>query len=204
MITTENDLSGLPTRAETEPSLEKLKARVETLGVEVIDDLSNADHARFVGIFEDRTIILYPNVAPAFALWFTVAHLFGHLSQLTNKTPRVNRANELVLQISQTLTVEDIQIIYDHEREAAEIGRALIADVEPNLDKEMDSDYTRFFHADFRYLINFIETGEQGTAMFARFWRREPTPRELITADSRPLLDLSKFSNLNDDKIIVV
>ncbi len=202
-MTTENDLIGLPTRAEVAPSLEKLKARVETLGVEVVDDLSNADHARFVGIFENRTIILYPNVAPAFALWFTVAHLFGHLSQLTNKTTRVNRANELVLRINQTLTVEEIQLIYDHEREAAEIGRALIADVEPNLDAEMDADYTRFFHADFRYLINFIETGEQGVEMFARFWRREPTPRELIAPDPRELLDLSKFTNLND-KIIVV
>ncbi len=202
-MTDENDLSGLPTGAQVAPSLEKLKARVEMLGVKVVDDFSAADHARFVGIFENRTIILYPNVAPAFALWFTIAHLFGHLTQLTNKTARVNRANELVLRVRQNLTVEEIQLIYDHEREAAEIGRALIAAVEPNLDGEMDSDYTRFFHADFRYLINFIETCEQGTAMFARYWRREPTPRELITPDSRELLDLSKIPDLND-KIIVV
>ena len=71
------------------------------------------------------------------------------MTQLLNKTPRVNRSNYLVLQLGKTLAPEDVQIIYDHEREAAEVGRKLIEDVESDLSDEMDSAYCRFFHADF-------------------------------------------------------
>jgi hypothetical protein len=38
---------------------------------------------------------------------------------------------------------------------------------------------------------------------FAHYWRHEPNPRELITADSRGLLNMKDFS-IPDDKIIVV
>ena len=89
----------LPEGAEVEKSLTRLRERVEELGVEVEDDFSVPDHARFIGIFEDNTITLYPKVAVPFACWFTVAHLYGHMTQLLNKTPRVNRSNYLVWQL---------------------------------------------------------------------------------------------------------
>lgn len=198
-----NNLVGLPEGENVLDAQWKLCGLVESLGVDVNEDFSTPDHARFIGIFEAHTIILYPRVAPSFALWFTVAHLYGHMTQLLNKTPRVDRANSLVLQTGKTLLPEDAQVIYDHEREAAEIGRALIAKVEPDLASEMDLAYARFFHADFRYLLNVIETGERGPAVFERYWRHEPTPRELIAADSRELLNM-KDVPITSDRIIVV
>lgn len=197
------DLPGLPTDDETLDALQRLRKQVEKLGVKVVDNPSEADHARFVGIFEDNTITIYPNLAPTFALWFTVAHLFGHMTQLCNKTPRVQRANELVLRLKHSLTAEDIQTIYDHEREAAEIGRALISEVENKLPLNMEIAYSRFFHADFRYLINFIETGEQGVEVFGNYWRREPISRDFIASDPRPIAHMSEIPHLSD-RIIVV
>jgi hypothetical protein len=199
----QNNLAGLPGGENVRESFYALCGRVEELGVNIDENFSAPDHARFIGIFEAHTIILYPRVAPLVAMWFTVAHLFGHMTQLTNETPRVRRSNELVLSTGKILAPEDVQLIYDHEREAAEIGRALIAEVEPELAPEMDAAYTRFFHADFRYLINFIETGTAGVAVFERYWRHEPNPKELITADARKLLNMKDFA-ISDEKIVVV
>ncbi len=94
--------------------------------------------------------------------------------QLLNETPRVERANSLVLRLCETLAPDDVQLIYDHEPEAAEIGRKLVAVANPTLSREMDKAYNRFFHADFHYLINVIETAESGTDLFALYWKREP------------------------------
>lgn len=193
----------LPNDTEVTRALVRLRARVETLGVRVIDDDSLPDHARFIGLFEGHTITLFPQTAPPFARWFTVAHLYGHMTQMTTKNPRVVRANALVLRLGELLTAADVQLLYDHEREAAEIGRALVVDVAPELPRELDIAYSRFFHADFRYLINVIETTERGPELFARYWRREPSPRELITPDKRPLLDL-RHVPITDERIIVV
>ncbi len=193
----------LPDDEKVVHSLEILRKRVEKLGIEVEDDFSTPDHARFIGIFEDNEITLYPKVAVPFACWFTVAHLYGHMCQLLNKTPRVERSNYLVLQLGKTLAPEDVQIIYDHEREAAEIGRKLIAEVEPDLSDQMDSAYCRFFHADFHYLINVIETANSGTELFALYWKREPIPRELIKPDPGALIDFKSISP-STDKIIIV
>lgn len=202
MINENNSLIGLPSDSEVSPALERLRKRIETLGIEVVDDFSTTDHARFIGIFEDETITLYPKVAPVFAQWFTIAHLYGHMIQLLHETPRVERANSLVLRLGVELSADDVQLIYDHEREAAEIGRALVAAVEPDLPLDMDQAYSRFFHADFRYLINVIETAESGTAAFARFWKREPVPRDLIAPDARPLIHIPDLPD--DDRIVVV
>jgi hypothetical protein len=193
----------LPDDDQVIHSLNNLRERVEELGVEVEDDFSTPDHARFIGIFEDNEITLYPKVAVPFACWFTVAHLYGHMTQLLNKTPRVERSNYLVLQLGKTLAPEDIQIIYDHEREAAEIGRKLIAEVEPKLSTQMDAAYCRFFHADFHYLINVIETSNSGEDLFALYWKREPVPREFIKPDPRPIIDFRNIAP-STDKIIVV
>lgn len=200
---TKYNLDNLPDGENVSEALKRIRARIEKLGVETVENLSDADHARFVGIFENRTITLYPNLAPPFALWFTVAHLFGHITQMAGTNPRVARANELVLRLKYTLAADEVQLIYDHEREAAEIGRRLIAEVEPALPAELDIAYNRFFHADFRYLINFIETVEQGVEVFARFWRREPVSRDLIAPDSRELLSISDIPP-TANRIIVV
>jgi hypothetical protein len=200
---TKDDLTGLPDDDSVSRALANLRTYAEALGVRVTDDYAIPDHARFVGLFENHTITLYPLSAPPFACWFTIAHLYGHMTQLVNKTPRVDKANALVLRIGETLTHNDVQLIYDHEREAAEIGRTLVAGVEQRLSPEMDVAYSRFFHADFRYLINAIETGERGPAVFARFWRREPIPRELIKPDERPLLDMWKVQP-STERIIVI
>lgn len=194
---------GLPDGKEVENVLGSLHLYIETLGVNVVDDFSSPNHARFVGIFDDNTITLYPNSAPSFARWFTIAHLYGHMIQLLNETPRVERANSLVLRLGETLLPDDVQLIYDHEREAAEIGRKLVAVANPNLSLEMDKAYNRFFHTDFRYLINVIETAESGTDLFAVYWKREPIPRELIEPDSRPLVDMKQMP-ISDDSIIVI
>lgn len=193
----------LPDGTDVEDSLARLRLRIEELGVEVEDDFSEPDHARFIGIFEGDEITLYPKVAAPFACWFTVAHLYGHMCQLLNKTPRVERSNYLVLQLGKTLLPEDVQLIYDHEREAAEIGRKLIAEVEPDLSIEMDTAYCRFFHADFHYLINVIETAQSGESLFELYWKREPVPREFIKPDPRPLIDFKSFAP-STDKIVVI
>jgi hypothetical protein len=125
------------------------------------------------------------------------------MTQMASMNNRVRRANALVLKRGEELTSEDIQLIYDHEFEAAEIGRALVSEVEPVLPAETDVAYTRFFLADFRYLINAIETGESGPKVFARFWRREPLPRNLIKPDGRPLLDMHNVPAATE-KIVVV
>lgn len=202
-MSAKNSLHGLPAGKNVSDALVRIRVRIEELGVETVDNYTDSDHARFVGIFEKRTITIYPNLAPTFAQWFTVAHLFGHITQATAANPRAARANELVLRVKHTLAADDVQLIYDHEREAAEIGRRLIAEVEPALPAELDTAYNRFFHADFRYLINFIETGEQGVQVFARFWRREPQPRDLIAPDARRLLKISDLPP-STNRIVVV
>ncbi len=195
-----NDLPGGP---EIPEKLSRLRLYVERLGVTVLDDVAPSDQARFIGLFEGTTITLFPQSTSPFALWFTVAHLFGHMTQLTDTNQRVERANALVLRRGETLSSSDVQLIYDHEYEAAEIGRALVGEVEPDLPVEIDVAYTRFFLADFRYLINAIETGESGPEAFQRFWRREPVPRDLIKADTRPLLNMHNVPLATESIVII-
>lgn len=195
-----NDLPGGPDVFE---KLDRLRSFVEKRGVRVVNAVAPLNHARFIGLFEGHTITLFPDTAPAFALWFTVSHLFGHMTQMAAMNDRVKRSNALVLRRGEELAAGDVQLIFDHEFEAAEIGRALVGEVEPKLPAEMDVAYTRFFLADFRYLINAIETGESGPEMFARFWRREPVPRNLIKADNRPLLDMHHVPAPTESIVVV-
>lgn len=169
----------------------------------MVNAIAPSDLARFIGLFEGHTITLFPDSAPPFALWFTVAHLFGHMTQMAAMNNRVKRSNALVLKRGEELASSDIQLIYDHEFEAAEIGRALVSEVESELPAECDVAYTRFFLADFRYLINAIETGESGPEVFARFWRREPVPRNLIKPDGRPLLDMNNVPTTTESIVVV-
>jgi hypothetical protein len=196
-------VNDLPSNGALEGWLIRIRSYVEQLGVLVIDASPTSDQARFIGLIEGHTITLFPKSAPTFALWFTVAHLFGHMTQMANMNPRVARANRLVLHRGQVLKPSDVQLIYDHECEAAEIGRTLVGEVEPTLSPEIDVAYTRFFLADFRYLINVIETNEMGQEVFERFWRHEPVPRNLIHPDPRPLLNMRDIPP-SDERIVVV
>ncbi len=90
-------MNSTPDGKTVEDALIRLRTRIEESGVEVEDDFSVPDHARFIGTFEGDEITLYPKVALPFGSWFTVAHLYGHTTQLLDKTPRVNRSNYFVL-----------------------------------------------------------------------------------------------------------
>jgi hypothetical protein len=182
-------LEGAPDDGTCAAALEALVAFGRGLGVEVANDEVDPNHARFVGLFEGHTITLYPRVSSSFARWFTVAHLYGHMVQLSRPTPELARANALILGQGQPLAAEDVQLVYDHEREAAEIGHAFAA-AAGTVTPALDGPYTRYLFADFRYLIDVIETGRRGPEHFASFWRREPTPPERILSDPRPLVDL--------------
>lgn len=190
-------------RSEFPAKLTRLRLYVERLGVTTLDAVPPSDQARFIGVFEGHTITLFPQSASPFALWFTVAHLFGHMTQIAGMNERVKRANALVLRRGQELFSRDVQLIYDHEYEAAEIGRTLVGEVEPDLPVELDVAYTRFFLADFRYLINAIETGESGPQVFQRFWRREPIPRNLVKPDARPLLDMHNIPPATESVVVI-
>lgn len=196
-------MDDFPTNSDISDKLVRIRSYVEHLGVQVVDRVAPSDQARFIGLFEGHTITLFPESVPPFALWFTVAHLFGHMTQMAAMNERVRRANDLVLRRGEELSSSEVQLIYDHEREAAEIGRTLVSEVEPQLPPETDIAYTRFFLADFRYLINAIETGEAGPEVFERFWRREPIPRELVKADCRVLLDMYRVPPATE-RIVVV
>jgi len=171
-------------------------------GVRIVEDPSPPDHARFIGLFEGHTITLFPNAAPPFGRWFTIAHLYGHMVQMSAPTARVRRSNELVFRLGETLDADDVQLIYDHEREAAELGRRLIAQAHP-VSRDLDLRYSRFFHADFHYLVNVIETKESGPPVFDRYYKREPIPRDPILPDARPLLNL-KTTTPSTERIVVV
>ena len=196
-------MKDFPTGSEIQAKLSRLRLHVERLGVTTLDGVAPSDQARFIGLFEGHTITLFPQSASPFALWFTVAHLFGHMTQIAGMNERVKRANALVLRRGQVLASSDVQLIYDHEHEAAEIGRTLVGEVEPDLPVDIDVVYTRFFFADFRYLINAIETGESGSQVFEGFWRREPIPRNLINPDARTLLDMHNILPATESIVVI-
>jgi hypothetical protein len=165
----------------------------ERYGMTVGEDWNEPEGARFIGTFEGTHVTLYPKFDPHFALYFTVAHLYGHMVQAARAdepgSERGERAAALVASSPKLLTHEEAQCIYDHEREAAAIGRKLIAELGP-VSAEEDRQYMRLFLADFHYLIHFVESGDKGTELFARYLRREPVPYETLAPDPRPLVDL--------------
>jgi hypothetical protein len=165
--------------------LDALIRRVTDHGVTVTEDWNEPQGARFIGTFEGTHITLYPKFDTQFALYFTVAHLYGHMVQMALQTVANENAGRVIGRTG-VLTHDEIQIVYEHEREAAAIGRKLMGEVTPLIDRH----YHRIFLADFHYLIHFIETGEKGVEVFDRFMRREPLPPDPIAADPRPLVDL--------------
>ena len=170
--------------------LDALIAAAGKYGMTVSEDWNEPEGARFIGTFEGTHATLYPKFDPGFALFFTVAHLYGHMAQTARPTVRASKttAGDLI-GAGRPLTNHEVQMIYDHEREAAAIGRTLIAELGAVSELE-DRQYMRLFLADYHYLIHFIESGEKGTDAFARFLRREPLPQEKLAPDPRPLVDL--------------
>jgi hypothetical protein len=171
-------------------------------GVTVSEDWNEPEGARFVGSFEGTHITLFPRFDTQLALYFTVAHLYGHMVQIALKTPASSRVGQLIAPNKRPFSNEEVQIIYDHEREAAAIGRTLIAETS-GISKNVDLQYHRIFLADFHYLIHFCETGEGGVDAFERFLRREPLPWDPIQPDPRPLVQLQGRMEKRD-KVVVV
>ena len=183
--------------------LDSLIRVVKTFGAKVEEVGEEPEGARFIGTFEGHMIRLFPKHDSNFALYFTVAHLYGHMVQLTRpKSLEMQRATDLVNQVGGTLSPRDVQAIYDHEVEAAKIGRALMNQVGA-VTPAIDGQYSRMFFADFHYLINFIETKVAGVEAFEGYLRREPIPWRLIEADTRPMVNLAEFEVLAGGAIVV-
>jgi hypothetical protein len=182
--------------------LDAIVEAVRAQGVTVTEDWNEPEGSRFIGTFEGTHITLFPKFDTNFALYFTVAHLYGHMVQIALKTPASVRVGALISTSGRALTEDEVQTIYEHEREAAAIGRKLMASL-GDYPADLDRLYHRIFLADFHYLIHFIETGEKGPDAFTRFLRREPIPHEAILPDPRPLFSL-RGVNLSADKVTVV
>src|SRR5262245_58130351 len=164
--------------------LDRLVEAAERWGVQVEYDWNEPEGARFIGTFKGREITLFPKYDSNFALFFTVAHLYGHMVQLTRTTEGMKRSIALVYRRAQALTEDEVQCVYDYEVEAAGIGRRLMEELGP-VPPAVDAEYSRMFFADFHYLIDTIEGGPGGPQTFERFLRREPIPWRRITADPR-------------------
>lgn len=191
--------------------LDALIARVRKLGVVVEENLEEPEGARFVGTFTGNVLTLFPKYDSNFALYFTVAHLYGHMVQIARESKASARANELLSVVldpklgekTRTFTVDQVQSVYDHEYEAAAIGRTVMADMGP-VSEERDAQYARMFLADFHYLINVLETGDGGPEAFNRYLRREPKPWRPILPDAAKLIDVSHLKPDRTQTVTVV
>ncbi|HSI04359.1 MAG: hypothetical protein ACAI38_12615 [Myxococcota bacterium] len=191
--------------------LDALIAKVSELGVVVEQNLVEPEGARFVGTFTGHLLTLYPKYDSNFALYFTVAHLYGHMVQIVRDSERTKRANAILSVVldpkiyknKRAFTVSEVQMIYDHELEAAAIGRTVMADM-GKVDAELDIQYARIFLADFHYLIHVLETGEAGPDSFARFLRREPKPWNPIPPDPQPLVKVGHLKPETSTTVTVV
>ena len=164
-------------------ALVELIAAVKARGVAVVFEIAPSDDLRYVGVFRDRTIVLYSTDDPFLAL-FTVAHLFGHLCQLASGDSHSLRVSRYVGS-GRVLGDKELHEITTYEYEAAQIGRALLAEtvaVTPTI----DAAYARLFFADSAYLLHFLRSGERGPALFERFLAAQQGAA-LITPDARLL-----------------
>jgi hypothetical protein len=182
--------------------LDDLIRGVEAHGAKVVEDWEEPEGARFIGSISGSTITLFPKYDSFFALYFTVSHLYGHLAQWAAMTPVTERAMKLAIRQGSPFAREEIQALYDYELEAAAIGRRLIAELGP-IDREVDRQYARIFHADFHYLVNALETGKGGPRLFDEYLRREPVPSALIVPDPRPLVDVGGLASAGGEVAVI-
>ncbi len=171
--------------------LDAIVARVRSLGVTVSEDFNEPEGARFVGTFAGKHLTLFPKFDSNFALYFTVAHLYGHMCQLAISALDVVSGIDIGIETGRPLTRAEVQSVYDYEFEAARIGQRLMAEL-GHMEDRFRREYARMFFADFHYLINFMEIGEHGPDAFTRFLRREPLPWTPIAPNERPLTDLTR------------
>lgn len=174
-----------------EAHLDQVIAAAERHGARVLRDWNEPAGGRFIGTISGRTITLFPKYDSHFAMLFTVAHLYGHLAQLTRPLDdATRRAIDLVYTQGRAFTADEVQCLFDYEWEAAVIGRSLVGEALA-VDALLEAEYARMFLADFHYLVNFLETGQGGVQAFDHFLRREPRPHLPIPTDGRPLPDVS-------------
>lgn len=182
----------MPVRPHEVPEahLSAVIAAAERRGAEVVKDWNEPEGGRFIGTISGRRITLFPKYDSHFAMLFTVAHLYGHLAQLTRPIDAATqRAIDLVYTHGRPFTADEVQCLFDYEWEAAVIGRALLAEALP-IDALLEAEYARMFYADFSYLVAFLEGGPAGVAAFDDHLRRTPRPHLPIPVDPRPLPDV--------------
>src|SRR5690349_21794474 len=95
-----------------------LIAAAQARGATVKEDWNEPEGARFIGTIDGSTITLFPKFDSHFAMYFTTAHLYGHLVQAKRPTPDSERAMSLVYRKGEPFVPADVQAIYDYEYEA--------------------------------------------------------------------------------------
>ena len=179
-------------------------AAAQRHGARVTEDWNEPQGGRFIGTIDGNTITLFPKYDSHFAMMFTVAHLYGHLAQLTRPIDaHTQRAIDLVYAKPRLFSAEEVQCLFDYEWDAAVIGRTLLSE-SMEVDPTTDLEYARMFWADFHYLVNFLETGEAGLTAFDRYLRREPRPHLAVPRDVRPLPDVSLLAETKGGDAVVV
>ncbi len=198
----------MPVRPHEVPEahLAAVIAAAERHGARVLKDWNEPAGGRFIGTISGHTITLFPKYDSHFAMLFTVAHLYGHLAQLTKPLDdATRRAIDLVYTTGRAFTADEVQCLFDYEWDAAVIGRALVGEALP-VDAVLEAEYARMFLADFHYLVNFLETGEGGMERFDFYLRREPRPHVPVPTDHRALPDVSRLEETSEipaDAIVV-
>ncbi len=191
-----------------------LRDAVQAQGVPVQQIAEPQNGPRAIGNYIGRTIFLYPEGNTVLELIFTLAHLYGHIVQLASRRTETNlKAVSLVTYAfgsdGNTLIVHpkiytepEIQLMFDYESEAMEIGLALLQS-QDLLTKELHLELSRIFFADFHYLIHLLETGEGGQDSFRDYVRREPTPRQPMSIDPNPIIDVRDFPDVKEQALVV-
>lgn len=171
--------------------LESLFEEARSVGVQLQVLPPPEGAARHVGTFEGEQITLYDGETSNFEKFFLVCHLYGHQCQMTNLTPEMAQILETVSRGPGPRTPEELQRVYEYEGEAAQIGLRLVCRVlGPEIPREFLRSYTRYFLADYHYLIAVIEGGRSGADVFADYLRREPLPAGTMQWDRLPCVDL--------------
>ncbi len=182
----------------------------ERIGVVVEFAKAPKEAGRHLGTLDADTVVLYEENG-FLPLWFTLAHLVGHLVQRSRPTPQMYRAIEVVnpYRTPAPMTEEEVALLLSHELEAAELGLALIlptedaaAQIESPLTESDLNYYSRMFWADYHYLCHFIETGEGGAAVFDRFFDAETSFERL--SPRYELVDLREFPPAPEARKVVV
>ncbi len=183
--------------------LEKLYATLRKYGVCIsFKDPPSDSFGRYIAIFEGVNLVLFPHSNLDLLAW-NAAHVFGHMQQLLMPTDAMMRSAKLIYHAlssldgrptpdwkPHTLTEEEVQTVFDYEYEAAMIGGRLLREI--GFSGQQLQRYSRWFFADSRYLIQFIETGLCGSDVFEQMLRVTPLPHQLIPPNHQRLVPVSE------------